>query len=355
MKSEKRITISLISFAIVSLLTSIMPFWGLQGEAYFSLTIVLVVLCGLTTANFQNALFGMAAKFPGIFMQAVITGQGAAGIVVSFTNLITTAAKAGSTNDLDKKITACAYFAVAFFFVLLSVFGFIALQKMPIFKYYMGVDKFLNVSSDDIDGKANESSDSLLMEGKESPSISILKVLKEIKWFGISVFFIFFVSLALIPYHHLTATTDTSSQMYMSLFSPLAFFVFDLGDVIGKALPGWPMFFIKSDKLIFALSFARIIFFPLFMFGNIVLQQGPTHTPKVFASDVAFFFIALFHSLSNGYLGSILMIKAPMSVDVEKRERTGSLMTMFLTIGIALGSMFSFALVSVHCNCNPFV
>ncbi|KNC51900.1 equilibrative nucleoside transporter [Thecamonas trahens ATCC 50062] len=105
-------------------------------------------------------------------------------------------------------------------------------------------------------------------------------------------------------------------------------FTFMVGDFVGRSLPGW-MEASLPDELLGGAIASRAIFVPLF-----VLQVAP----RVIASDgVAFCVMAVF-AVSNGYCGSLCMIRGPEAARTNAdKELAGMIMVASLTSGLTLG------------------
>ncbi|CAM9546220.1 unnamed protein product [Discosporangium mesarthrocarpum] len=90
---------------------------GVSGTSLFFTTMVLVCLSALSVAFLQGALFAFAASFPAKFTQAMMAGQGFAGLVVSLSGYFTTLSRPDSMRDcsLDAEwqITAAGITVIA--------------------------------------------------------------------------------------------------------------------------------------------------------------------------------------------------------------------------------------------------
>lgn len=140
---------------------------------------------------------------------------------------------------------------------------------------------------------------------------------------------------------HLTSLADFGSAILVS-------------DYVGRTyLAARPSLFITNHtKLLFA-AIARIIFIPLFLLCNTVVDSN-THTRPVpfFNSDLVYWMILTVFGLSNGYVASMAMVLAsspllnPLLAEDEK-ELSGTLAGFCLTAGLAVGSLASFVVGSL--------
>ena len=163
---------------------------------------------------------------------------------------------------------------------------------------------------------------------------------------------------------------------YRGMFVILGFLVFDLSDSIGKFLPGLPLFFIASHRVTLLSNVGRLVFIPLFMWFNFIatLNGEPffTYATRWIKNDVLFFVVMFLFGLSNGYFGSLLLMKAASSLpeneggnksvkgELEEqgqgeqgqdnlamtrlREMMGKVMGLFLGFGLITGPCVAFLL-----------
>ncbi|CAN0132042.1 unnamed protein product, partial [Phaeothamnion confervicola] len=110
------------------------------GDALFLVTMVCIVASALAVAFLQSALFGLAGRFPPLYTQGMMAGQGIAGLVVALSSLLTTMAGPDATclphDTVDG--STLAYFGIAFATLVLCAGAFIFLERLPVAIYYLG-------------------------------------------------------------------------------------------------------------------------------------------------------------------------------------------------------------------------
>lgn len=108
-KPMKRIVVALCLNAFIFLFCMVLTrLSGVEPYMDFYLNVVMVVVCGASTAYLQNGVFGLASLFPPIYIQAVMSGQGLAGSAVSISQIVTLMAK---NNDSETdKVTLEVYY-----------------------------------------------------------------------------------------------------------------------------------------------------------------------------------------------------------------------------------------------------
>ncbi|NXY92073.1 S29A3 protein, partial [Alcedo cyanopectus] len=98
-----------------------------------------------------------------------------------------------------------------------------------------------------------------------------------------------------------------------------------------------------KSKLLPALVLIRTIFLPLFILSN---YQPRAHIQTVvFSQDVYPVVFTVLLGLSNGYLGTLVMVYGPKIMPKELAEASGVVMTFYLMLGLAVGSACSVLIV----------
>lgn len=186
--------------------------------------------------------------------------------------------------------------------------------------------------------------------------------------------FVFFVTLSIFPglTSNIVSIKKTSNNLYHSLWKPLQFVNFNLFDFLGRAASAYfndsKHHLLSNRKVITALSISRLIFFPLFLLCNFTHEKTERFVQmKMFTSLTDVKKYTFFHNdvyptllmslfaISNGFIGSIAMMQGPALVDSKDSATAGTIMISGLTFGLALGSLFSFLLRAIMCQCNPFI
>ena len=177
-----------------------------------------------------------------------------------------------------------------------------------------------------------------------------------------SVAYVFVVTLALFPAFTARVTSSSAqkgSLMASSLvFSAVHFVVFNTADLVGRTLPSLvPARFVPESSLIFVLaSLARTIFAPLFNgahterstgTGPMVVRGVETST-SLLQADWVFFTLLTIFGISNGYISTSLFLSAPARPQLrpDERQLAATVLSFWLTIGLAVGSALSLATAS---------
>ncbi|KAF9412329.1 hypothetical protein BGZ76_005194, partial [Entomortierella beljakovae] len=177
----------------------------------------------------------------------------------------------------------------------------------------------------------------------------------------IAITLVFGLTLSLFP--SLTSIVESSNtdenrpRISSDLFVPFHFLVYNVGDWAGKALPSIPYFAPNiihptgKQQVRFILSaLARFVFIPIFLTANLPIDEDKRLLPYLIRNDAAWFILVFIFALSNGYIGSIVMMVGPACVmGGERKARAGVKLGFWLTMGLALGSLASFGVRKLMC------
>jgi len=362
------VTGPLITYTCVFGVTAaLVLFHDVSADFLFYFTALSLAVVGVCTALMSGGVFGLAGIFPPICTQALMSGQGLAGVVVSLSSIFTTLGAAeddGCDADDDATTETCkeyttdwaafSYFVVAVITLLLCIVSYAVLDRLPITRYYRR-----KASSASADPSGTEDLSSPLIEvmagspsSPGSPSSSsgkVNRVMSTVRAPAFAVFTCFAVTLALFP----TITSRIESQdrceegsnrFFNDLFVPFSFLMFNLFDFVGRVVPG---FFDVDEKALkrgtVTFSLLRFVFFPLFLLCNV---KG-TILPTLFASDAFPLVIMAFFAFTNGLTSSYSMMLGPQLVQAKDQELTGTVMIFMLSSGLMMGSALSFVCLKI--------
>lgn len=338
-----------VIFAVMLALTKV----HVVRTPFFAVTLALVICSGAATAFLQGGVFGLAAVLPHQYMGALMTGQGLGGLVVAVLNVVSLAANGGSSNVVA---AAFMFFIISVVILLGCLVGYFYLMKHPLVVHHLEYaeehrKEQLSQMSVNTQGK-NRRRSYLVSES------DIQSTFSKVKWPSIWVMLVFTVTLAIFPGLAVEVVSATPKSTWGSTyFVPVYVFVlFNLGDTLGRYLVAhfkWPSF--AHYRWLRFPVYLRAVFIVLFIFCNLnVSKTHDTISPVAFVSDAWPIIFMLAMAVSNGYFGTLCMTYGPKLVREGEMEAAGSIMVLFLTVGLLLGSLTSFAINGILCECNPF-
>ncbi|CAG8612429.1 8864_t:CDS:2, partial [Cetraspora pellucida] len=306
---SRRITVSLFSFTMIFMAIAITTQVKLfTPDGYFYFIILLMFLSGAFTAYLQNGIFAVVSQFSPMYMQAVMSGQGLAGVIVAAFEIVSALAienKQISTEaDLSQMALACFLFSM--FISLLSLITYFILTRLPLYIHHFPPHETPIIHPID----------------QTLSNHSLQTTFHRIRLLCFAICFNFTVTLALYP--SITAyikTTISEKNRYLFqedyIFIPLHFLIYNICDWIDVGIYG-----------------KRIV-------------------PLLINNDWVYLFVLMLFGITNGYLVSMCMMTGPQVFGVVK-DLAGTLLSFFLVFGLVFGSLFSFPLRAISCGCNPF-
>ncbi|CAN1151236.1 Equilibrative nucleotide transporter 1 [Linum perenne] len=292
--------------------TFIMGRVGLYGGFY--VTVGALGVCGLADALVQGGLIGAAGELPERYMQAVVAGTAGSGVLVSFLRILTKAMYSQDSTGLRN--SANLYFIAGIVVMAICIVFYNVAHRLPVMQYY--ADAKINAIN-------KERLDKGSMTGAEWRS-SLLGIVGSVKWDGIGMILIYLVTLAIFPGY---VTEDVKSEALKDWYPILLLSSYNVFDLVGKSLTA--VYLLENSKVAIGSCFARLLFFPLFL--------ACLHGPAFFRTEIPVTVLTCLLGLTNGYLTSVLMILAPKSVPLHQAETAGIVMVLFLTLGLASGSI----------------
>jgi equilibrative nucleoside transporter 1/2/3 len=271
-------------------------------------------------------------------MQAIMSGQGVAGVLPCIVQIFSVLAVPSNGDSVDQdpsmpqtnsSRSAFVYFITSTAVSVIALLGFLyLLRNQPQSRQKV-------TRADD---------ESIVDEHDHSKSVSLWTLFVKLRFLAFAVFMCFLISMVFPVYTaEIQSVNDaTSSRIYdSSVFVPLAFLFWNLGDLAGRmgvAIPGVSLGTYPQVAAIVAI--ARVMFIPMYQLCNI---NGKGAAIK---SDIFYLAVQFLFGATNGYLGTSCMIGANHWVVADERPAAGGFMSMVLVGGLAAGSLLSFSVAS---------
>ncbi|KAG2201515.1 hypothetical protein INT46_002890 [Mucor plumbeus] len=271
------------------------------------------------------------------YMQAVMSGQGIAGVSVALFSLLTTLLFKNQQLDV---IATFYYFISALLVTLIALIGRFALHRQPAYQLmvrHSTVDTSIPMTF--TAGNAEEQSTTTLSRTSTSKNAMYDIITKKSSGYIFTIVYIYIITLALFP--SLTVFVRSVNGINSATFISLHFLLFNIGDWIGRTLPIFTCCQVYSSKALIYISIARTLFVPLLFNCNLEQQQQQQQQPLL-NSDMLYFIVILVFAISNGWLTSLVFIAAPSHVSHDEKPLVGSVISFFLVVGLALGGLSSF-------------
>lgn len=316
----------------------------IEGPEYFWFIMVLIVLTGATSSFFQNSVFSEASQLPPIYLQAVLSGQGIAGVIVAVSSILS--AIAGNSNDVSDESSisrsAFLYFLSAFIITTTALVGRIVVVKLPFYRRHMNIKSLVQeVIQEEQQQEVDE---------PQEP-VKVLDIVRKSYGLIFTVSYIFIITLMLFPSItsliksvHRSNDLDRSRFFDDDIFVAFHFLLFNVGDWVGRIMPVSNYFQIFQVKYLIALSSLRTVFIPLFLVCNVIVSDIRS-LPVLINSDILYFLLIWIFAVTNGWICSLAMMSAPQVKSIKtnaEKAMVGSVMSFSLIAGLAIGGSLSF-------------
>ncbi|CAD6236026.1 GSCOCG00008056001-RA-CDS [Cotesia congregata] len=299
-------------------------------NTFLIITLSTVAIVNALSAIFGGTLMGIVGRFSPRYITAMSGGQALGGIFTALTEICSLWIGASPV------VSGLVYFIIGDVVLLFSFIAYIVLEEEEFFKHHM------------IQKPREEPNFSVNAEVSfiDEPKISYRRIFKRILPYGLTMFSVFFVTMAVYPGVTVLIESQGFGQGHAwndVYFVPVVtYLTFSCGDYVGRLLSGillWPK---KKPWLVLTLSLLRALFIPVFM----VCNAQPRHfLPVYIQSDIYYILITILFAISNGYLCNIAFILTPTVVESQDKEVASTMMGAFLGLGITTGSALSIALI----------
>lgn len=330
----------------------------------------LTLVLAAATSYLQIAVVTLANAYGPSCMGTMLSGQGFVGATISLVQLI---AAFSSSSSQPKNWTglqeqarthraAIEFFATTTILMGFGMAVFIALQRSEVY-----IDMRRKMDSEK-SGRTNTHEEETAPENvvsaeqQEHPSSVtgikrymgvemqrqtslVVSTQKKVLLPSLSIAYIFVITLALFP--ALTARIQSTGKTISPIvFVALHFFIFNLGDLLGRSAPSIVprLFLLRKVKIIALLCLLRTAFVPLLGYCNIS-SSSPTVIDKVLFGDIGFYLLIAVLGISNGLLATSIFVTGPHQESLvlpSEQALAAGLLTWWLSIGLAIGSLLSF-------------
>ncbi|KAL6891320.1 nucleoside transporter domain-containing protein [Trichoderma longibrachiatum] len=341
-----RINLALvINTVIFSLLTaSTAVLLDASPRQYLAFVLAMVACTSWAAGLMQNGAFAFAAGFARPeYMQALMVGQGVAGVLPSIAQVVSVLLfppgkeKAAAPQG---ESSAFYYFLAAVVISLVTLVAIIPLVRRHNRLVAERIPEHLASSMASIEEAER------ITTTNTRKAVPLLHLLKKLRWLASGVALVFAVTMffPVFTVKILSVHTDDGGGLLFqpAVFIPLGFLFWNVGDLAGRVATMLPFSLTHRPRLLFALAVGRIALLPLYLLCN-VNGRG-----AVVPSDFFYLFVVqLVFGATNGWVGSSFMIASGEWVEEHEREATGGFMGLCLVAGLAAGSLLSFTIAGI--------
>lgn len=359
--------INILAFSLLLLLT-LVP--SLPPVPSFAIAMTLLIITSATSAYMQNSLFALSSHYPSLYVQGIMTGQGLAGVLASVIplSILLGTIETDPTSHSNSAVTyrAQIYFTFAILLSLLGLSSFLVLRRLPIHRYYVtGAKKAREACTSSNapiphhevkEQEADESGGG----GDLASSSGLYPILRHLLPLLLTIIIAFTVTMTLFPAITVGITPTNPAPVthrswtHPEVFVTMHFLIFNILDLLGRALPGLLSFLVpKKGGTLLLLSLLRTIFIPLILLCHVETPPDILSPSPPMIGDIGYLIILILFALSNGWITSACFMRSTDTGRSGEEELGGMVMSVALNVGLVLGSIFSFLVKAMVCQCNP--
>ncbi|KAF4987617.1 hypothetical protein FDECE_15358 [Fusarium decemcellulare] len=334
------LVINIITFGLLTASTVL----GLGASPTTYLVFLLLMVAGTAWAAglIQNGAFAFSASFGRPeYIQAIMAGQGVAGVLPPIAQVFTVLAfppseqnTSGGPSAEDGQTSAFVYFLTAVAVSVAALLAFIPLVR-----------RHNHIIENRMVEQMAESMHSVEEAERAARKVtSLWRLFKKLHWLAIGVALTFVATMFMPVFTAKIHSVQEGSGLIFqpAAFIPLGFFFWNLGDLGGRVATMMPFSLQHRPAALFGLSVLRFGILPLYFLCNIGGRGA------IVSSDFFYLFIVqLLFGITNGWLGSSFMMASGEWVDEGEREAAGGFMGLCLVAGLSIGSLLSFTISDI--------
>lgn len=383
---KKRIHTGLVATIAVFVLMAISCisdlFIRMEDYVFFVFLMVMVLVSAMATCLAQNGTMATVNVLGQIYTNAVMVGQAIAGTLPAVALIVSILIVGVKDRDMTAQLGDDGYYVeknygVFIYYITASLVSVASILLLTLTGYlkseaqYKALNQLLEEGNltgifNDVEryGNTVQGSDETLESSKAGAGIS--EVLNEplppsetyvpfgvmwskLKLIVLTIFLTFGVTLIFPVFASIVESVHGDSSnifFHKSIYIPFIYVVWNLGDLLGRVFCGAAnsLILVKNPNHLIIYALLRFLYIPLFMTCNIHPQgQAP-----LILSDVWYVLLQFTFGFSNGQLAtSCFMVVGDHCDNDDEKKAAGGFTTVFLSTGLAVGSVLSYLLVMV--------
>jgi equilibrative nucleoside transporter 1/2/3 len=308
---------------------------------YFGFVMMNVFATSIGSCLTQVGMMAMCnVQSSTIYANATVVGNAIAGVLPSIAMMIAVIfnpkLQIFSSIEKDKNIIKADRSNEAIKYFLTSIFiAFLAQVSIWVMEYY---EKKVYIPDLQYNQITDDSLEERLDEvGKPDEEFVGFKHLwGKLKYVESTIILTF--SLTLI-FPVFASNVESNSGISKDFYVPLAFFIWNIGDLIGRLVCAIPFFLIKQERLLIIYSTCRVFFIPAFLMCNIKNKGG-------MIGDFGYMIVQLLFGFTNGQLFSSSYMRVGELLDTGAEKKAAAAFTaLLINLSLLAGSLASFLVV----------
>ncbi|QWU88086.1 hypothetical protein CA3LBN_002351 [Candidozyma haemuli] len=331
------VTVAIFAFLALTCFAEFFIF--MKDYTFFALLMLTVLLSAMASSLAQNGALASANVLGSIYTNGVMVGQAIAGalppLALICSILLTGKDKLEETHPHKSRNAG-----LTLYFLSACLVAFLAVFMLGLANRYKNAYAYVAVEEGEEEAPIN-------ITPKKHVPFGLLW--QKLKLIVMTIFLTFCITLVFPVFAStVTSVRENSENLFFkkSIYIPVVFLIWNIGDLAGRVLCGMAnsAFLVKDPNRLIVYAVARVVFIPLFLTCNI----HPGSSTPLISSDSWYILLQFLFGLSNGQLctSCFMVIGDNCSTDEEK-EAAGGFATVFLTFGLAVGSVLSYPLIPI--------
>lgn len=323
-------------------------FIRMQDYVFFFGLMGMVLVSAMATCLAQNGTMATVNVMGQIYTNAVMVGQAIAGILPSIAliiSILVVGEKGHGRNPLpddqyvDKNYGLFVYYITASLVSIASIALLALIGRQKSESMYRALNDLVSAE----EGTTEDDSDVHVQ--KTHVPFSVLW--SKLKMIVLTIFLTFAVTLLFPVFASIVESVHKDSHFFLlkkNIYIPFIYLAWNLGDLLSRILCGASKsrVLIRNPRTLIIYSVARLAFIPLFLTCNI----HPRGKAPLISSDLWYITLQFLFGFSNGQLiTSCFMVVGDHCDTSEEKEAAGGFTSVFLSVGLAVGSVLSYLLV----------
>lgn len=341
-------------FVIMAFSCVLNVFITMDDYLFFTGLMIMVFISAAATCLAQNGTMATVNVMGSLYANGVMVGQAIAGVLPSSALIISILIVGDKKGDADKENQYMdKNYGVFIYYITASLIAVLSISLLYFTNHYKVENTYKTLNQMVEEQQPLNSSDD---DSEEEPEVTqktyvpFMVLWSKLKLIVLTIFLTFGITLIFPVFASTVESVHKNSDhtlLQRKIFIPFIYLVWNLGDLLGRVCCGKPRMavLIKNPKVLLMYSIARLIFIPLFLTCN-VNSASSGKTNAIINSDIWYILLQFLFGLSNGQLcTSCFMIVGNNCDTDDEKEAAGGFTTVFLSVGLAFGSVFSYLLV----------
>ncbi|KAI5952064.1 hypothetical protein CANMA_005143 [Candida margitis] len=339
---------TIVIFAFMAITCIVQLFLDMNDTVFFLLLMLMVLTSAAATCLAQNGTMAIVNVMGEIYANAVMVGQAVAGVLPScalIISILLVGDKPSKQEKIEKDYGVFVYYITASLVCILSIALLYWVERHKPNAAYQKVNRSMEMGEET--SLQLDDSDDIEDVPTQKQFIPFAQLWSKLKLVVMTIFFTFGITLVFPVFASVVESTNNKSESRFfnkQIYIPFVYLMWNLGDLMGRLMCGYPKLrmLITSPKTMFTYSLARLAFIPLFMTCNI----HPGGSQPLIQSDFWYILLQTLFGISNGQLcTSAFMVVGKLCDSDDEKEAAGGFTTVFLSVGLAVGSVFSYLIV----------